>query len=517
MGVVLPEEYLKVAAVVLNLGLKSIRAIAFGANGEKLASAARPVHTVLRDEFIEQDPEEWWSRGVECLREVEQFTGPEVSMITVTASSACLVPVGTDGAPLRQAIMVSDRRAHREAEALGEVPEYAVISQQNASFAADPYFMVPKAMWYRAHEPELWQRTAYLLTPADFLVQRLCGVVATDPLNAEKYYAIDSQYPAALLDAVGIPQKLLPAIKQIGSELGTLTPAASAATRLSARTRVVLSTYDAICAFWGSGVSAIGDVADVSGTVTSVRALVQSALPPQERRVFSQSVPGIDAVVAGGSNNLGGGLIEWLKQTFYPGEELAYERIESEASKSAPSASGLLFLPYLLGERCPVWDTEARGVLLGLERHHSRGDIARAVLEGAAFSVKHILDTVSEHGFQFQRIRVSGGLARISLINQIKADVTGLPIEVVAEFETTALGAFILAGVGVGHFASLAEGSRIAKVREIILPDSERHDLYQEWFTLYLDSYKALRPLFRERLAFKERRLSRGVGRLENL
>lgn len=517
MGVVLPEEYLKVAAVVLNLGLKSIRAIAFGANGEKLASAARPVHTVLRDEFIEQDPDEWWTLGLECIKEIVQVTGPGVTMITVTASSACLVPVDASGRALCPAIMVSDRRATKEAEEIAQLPEYQDVSRSNASFAADPYFLLPKALWFKKYEPELWARTAYLLTPGDYLVKQLCGAVSTDPLNAEKFYATAGAYPMLLLERLGIPAKMLPEIRPIGEDVGSLTTEAAAASRLDRGTRVVLSTYDAICAFWGSGVSSVGDVADVSGTVTSVRALVSSALPISERRVFSQSMPGVQAVVAGGSNNLGGGLIEWLKQTFYPGEELAYQRIETEANESNPSAAGLLFLPYLLGERCPVWDTEARGVLFGLERHHVRGDISRAVLEGAAFSVRHILEVLQSHGHRFQRIRVSGGLARIALINQIKADVTGIPVEVVAEFETTALGAFILAGAGIGIFTSIEHGSRIAKVREIILPDATRQELYSDWFRVYTEIYGSLRPLFARRLQFKEQHLTRGVGRLENL
>lgn len=508
---------MKVAGVVLNLGLKSIRAIAFGEDGTKLASAARPIRTVLKDELIEQDPEEWWELGVHCLREIQQLTGSAVSMITVTASSACLVPTDGEGRVVRPAIMVSDRRAIAEANLIAGLPEFQAVSQLNASFAADPYFLIPKALWFKTNEPDLWARTTHLLTPADYLVMRLCGAIAIDPLNAEKFYAIDGRYPVALLEAAGIPLSMLPEIRAIGEDLGSLSIDAARATHLSTDTRVVLTTYDAICAFWGSGVSQVGDVADVSGTVTSVRALVGGALPASERRVFSQSMSGVDAVVAGGSNNLGGGLIEWLKQTFYPGEDLAYERIESEASQSAPSASGLLFLPYLLGERCPVWDTEARGILFGLERHHARSDISRAVLEGAAFSVRHILEALSSHGHSFSRIRVSGGLARIALINQIKADVTGVSVEVVAEFETTALGAFILAGVGTGLFPSIAAGGRLAKVREIILPDAGRRELYNDWFGIYLDTYETLKPMYSRRLNFRNRHLSRGIGRLENL
>jgi sugar (pentulose or hexulose) kinase len=505
------------AGIVLNLGLKSIRAIVFDATGRKLAMAARPVHTIIRDDWVEQDPAEWWTLAVECLREVQDFFGHGHPILTVTASSACLVPVDKNGTVLRRSIMVSDRRSIPQAARLGALSEFKALATRNPTFTADPYFMLPKAMWMMEMEPELWAKTAHLLTPADFLVQQLCGATVTDPLNAEKFYHTPDGYPSALLSRCGIDSRLLPKVVDIGTDLGAITTATAATTGLSPRSRVLVSTYDAICAFWGSGVASIGDVADVSGTVTSVRALVDIELPPSESRVFSQVTPGVAARVVGGSNNLGGGLIEWLKQSFYPGDELAYERMEHEAAECEPTARGLLFLPYLLGERCPVWDTEARGVLFGLERHHGRPDVARAVLESAAFSVQHILSILREHGASFTRLRVSGGLSRIAIVNRIKADVTQIPVEVVAEFETTALGAFVLAGTGARLFGSIEDASALVRVREVILPDTSRQALYAEWFDVFLETYRTLRPLFRTRSEFKRRHFVEGLARLENL
>jgi xylulokinase len=507
----------KAVAVVLNLGLKSIRAIAFGENGQKLVTASRPVQTLIRDEWVEQDANEWWLLACECLREVAEAGYARPDLMTVTASSACLVAVDAEGRVLRRVIMVSDRRARQESERIGNSRAFRDLVTANGSFTPDPYYLLPKSLWIQRNEPETWTRIRHLLTPADFLVMRLSGEVATDPLNAEKYYWTASGYPGALLQEFSIPEELLPPVRHVGTRLGTLIDSAASVVGLKAHTPIYLSTYDAICAFWGSGVSVAGDVADVSGTVTSVRALVASELPRAESRVFSQVMPGVSGCVAGGSNNLGGGLIEWLKQSFYPHDELAYERIEVEAASSAPTARGVLFLPYLLGERCPIWDTEARGVIFGLERHHGRADVARAVLESAAFSVQDILSTLAEHGSTFNRIRVSGGLARLGLVNRIKADVTGVPVEVVSEFETTALGAFILAGVGAGVFSSVSDAAGLVRVREVILPDRTNEAAYRDWFSMYRDTYKALRPMFARRAAYKTLHFLDGVDRLENL
>lgn len=517
MAVDLHGDIVKPAAVVLNLGLKSIRAIVFNVGGAKLAAASRAIQTTIRDEWVEQDPDEWWRLGCDCLREVNDFVGRPAPLLTVTASAACLVALDERGASVRRSIMVSDRRAVSQSAALAAMPEFQSVAARDATFTPDPYFLLPKAMWIRDEEPETWSSIRYLMTPADFLAFRLCGIAATDPLNAEKFYHDGNTYPTELLARLGIDAKTLPEVRPVGSLLGIPLSSVTECTGLTRQTAVHVSTYDAICAFWGSGVAELGDVADVSGTVTSVRALIDRPPPSSESRVFSQSMEGMTTCVAGGSNNLGGGLIEWLKQSFYPNEPLAYEQLESDAARSMTTAGGLLFLPYLLGERCPIWDTEARGVLFGLERHHSRGDVSRAVLESAAFSVRHILSVLTEHGASLKRIRVSGGLARISLVNKIKADVTGLPVEVVAEFETTALGAFILAGTGAGIFGSIAEGATLCKVREVILPDAAMTRIYDDWFGVFLETYAALRPMFTRRAEFKAKHFLESVDRLENL
>lgn len=507
--------------LVLNLGLKSIRAIVFSVEGRKLATSSRPIHTYLRDTWIEQDPQEWWVKGIQCVHEaLDQLGNREVAFITVSASAACLVPVDAAGVALRRAIMVSDRRSAEVAEKLADLPSFRALQALNPTFVADAYFLAPKAVWIREHEPDVFERTRWLMTPADFLVHRLTGVAVTDPLNAEKFFFdLDaSTYPSTFLSDAGLDVATLPPVANIGECIGQLTPSAANALGLTPKTSVILSTYDAICAFWGSGVREHGDVADVSGTVTSVRAL--SAEPIQsegERRVFSQYMPSAGMYMIGGSNNLGGGLIEWLKQSFYAADHAPYAAMEEEAEASGPAARGLLFLPYLLGERCPIWDPNARGVFFGLERQHHRGDFARAVFESAAFSVAHILQAIAESKVRPKRLRVSGGLARLRLISAIKSDLTGLETEVLAEFETTALGAFMIAATGAGFFTSLREAAQLARVREVIIPDKARGEGYAEWFALYLRLYDSLRDLFAERQSLFVRHRLGGVERLENL
>lgn len=414
--------------------------------------------------------------------------------------------------------MVSDRRATAEAAEIAATASFKRVHAEQPSMTADPYYMIPKALWVKRNEPDVWDETAQLLTPADFLLGWLTGTYATDPLNAEKYYHTSADgYPSDLLNEIGIDKAMLPAVLPIGTRLGNVTAAAAAACGLHTSTQVHLATYDAICAFWGSGVSREGDVADVSGTVTSVRALVRDPLPRTERRIFSQELPHTPLFVSGGSNNLGGGLIEWLKQSFYGSDDLAYQRMEDEARAVRACADGVLFLPYLLGERAPLWDSTARGVLFGLERQHGRKEISRAVLESAAFSVEDILRVIREYHPTLRTIRVSGGLARIPLVNEIKADVTGLPVEVTSEFETTAVGAWVLAGIGAGEFGSEEDSRQLVHVRETVSPDARRHDQYANWFDVYKETYASLRQAFKLREDFISMHPAPALDRLQNL
>lgn len=205
--------------------------------------------------------------------------------------------------------------------------------------------------------------------------------------------------------------------------------------------------------------------------------------------------------IAGGSNNLGGGLVEWVKQCYYINEKYPYELMEKDAGESSIGAGGLIFLPYLLGERAPLWDYNARGVFFGLERTHTRKEMTRAVFESTGFIDLDMIHALEEQGVGVDTIRVSGGLARINLVSQIKADVTGKEVHVLSEFETTASEAAVIAFCGQQVFSSLHEAAEaFAKVRMVIRPDRKNHEQYLRIYGLYKETYESLRGLFPKRM-----------------
>ena len=501
--------------LVLNLGLKSIRAIIFDTEGKKIKSSALPVNTFLKGNNVEQDPNEWLEKGLSVIHDVlfDSEIRKKVAYITITSSSSCLVPIDKEGNSSYNCLMVSDKRAKEESE---EVIASSWFKNQESPPKCNESMMIPKALWLAKNEPDTYRQTFKLLSPNDFWVNFFTGEVLTDPLNAEKFFYSDDDksYPKELLTEVGLGEHLLPDVVPIGSCTNSIKAEVANRLKLSDNVKVVISTYDAICAFWGSGADAIGSTCEVSGTVTSLRYLMGEKHSFDS--LFTQYSGLEDFYLVGGSNNLGGGLIEWTKQAFFSDEKYPYEAMENEAKKSSVGADGLLFLPYLMGERAPIWNDLARGVFFGLERQHTRIEFVRSVFESTAYSVRTILEVI-EDKFNIDRIRVSGGLTRIPLINQIKADILNKEIHVCEEFETTALGALMVSLLSIDKGLNIRDVSKISKVREIIIPNKNNLEVYNSQFELFKNVYQNLIPSFEKRSEIRERSGIQFKERIENL
>lgn len=471
---------------VINLGLKSIRLCLLDEQAHILFKASHPVHTVVFGLAVEQDGEEWWSLCVRLFDEARSAGFPlqKVRGLTVSASASCLACISENGALLRPVMMVSDRRHHAVS-----TPRISDMRQ--------------RLLWLKENEPDVYQLARHFFSPNDYLIFRLTGLAVTDSLNAMKFAAHAEEHPYAGMDPRDV--RRLPEIKPVGAPVGTVNKVASSQLGISADAEVRLASYDAIVSVAGSGASESGDACDVSGTVTSVRMVSHARSSHAEGKVATQFMPCFGHNYIGGSTNLGGGLVEWLKATFYDGASHPYEQIVADAEEVAPGASRLIFLPYLLGERAPLWDPDARGVFFGLERSHGRRHFARATIEAAAFLARSIVDEIATvHGAQPGRMRLSGGLCRLGVANRIKADVLGMPVEVVAEFESTVVGAFLLAfqeRLAAGQpLAELVK--RSVRVRDIVLPDPEATAIYREKYAMFRDVYSALRPEFRKLQSF---------------
>lgn len=510
----------KKTILVLNMGMKSIRSIIFDEDGNKLASAAVPIITSLTGECVTQVPEEWWEKACGVIRETVTDAGNiSVDYLTVTSSSSCLVCVDKNGKALLPCMMVSDKRAKAESDTVSKMPAFAELKEKSG-LGMDASLLIPKALWVKNHEKEIYDNTDKFLAPNDYLILKFTGRYVTDYMNAHKWHydMENKRYPFELLEKVGIGLDLLPEVANPGDCIGKVSQKAAQETGLTTKTAVIISTYDAICSFVGSGVLEEGEAGDVSGTVTVFRAVSgqKRVIPTDKIQQIPYYEGGIHII--GGSNNLGGGLIEWVKQCYYQNEMLPYELMEKDAGDASLGAGGVIFLPYLLGERAPIWDSSARGVFFGLERMHTRKEMTRAVFESTGFIDLDMISAIEETGLKINKIRLSGGLARLNLISQIKADITGKEVEVLSEFETTATGAAMIALFGQGIYSSLQEAAeKFVRVRMIIRPDPKNNEKYRELYQLYKETYSTLKPLFPKRMRLTEKLYSKKRIRIENL
>lgn len=506
--------------LVLNMGMKSIRSIIFDSEGSKITSSSLPIETSLSGECVTQNPHEWWEKAKTVIKEtIADAVGIKIDFLTVTTSSSCLVYVDRKGEALAPCMMVSDKRAIYESNFLKENDLFKDVKKA-AGLDMDPSLMLPKALWVKNNQRELFDKTYKFLAPNDYLLAKFTGRYVTDYMNAQKWHydTEKKEFQRALLRDIGILPEMLPEVVTPGTYIGNISEMAAKETGLSKEVKVIASTYDAICSFIGSGVSKEGEASDVSGTVTVFRAATGQEIVRELTRI--QQIPYYegDINIVGGSNNLGGGLIEWVKQCYYQNETFPYELMEKDAGEASLGAGGIIFLPYLLGERAPIWDYNARGVFFGLERMHTRKEMTRAVFESTGFIDLDMIAAIEETGIKINSIRLSGGLARLNLISQIKADITGREVLVLSEFETTATGAAMIALFGQKVYTSLDEAAGyFAKVRMIIRPDDRNHAKYQQLYELYKETYQTLKPLFPKRIELTERLYRKKRVKIENL
>lgn len=489
--------------LVINLGLRSIRTILFDQQANILEKNWYPVQTVMHKDIVEQNPQEWWSLAEQLLHEVlskKQEYRDNLVSITVTSSACCLVVTDNEFKPLTDSLIVSDKRAQKEAQDLKDNPLFVSLFD-NPNFLAVPSFMIPKVLWLRKHNASLFKKAAYYMGSNDFLIAKLTGKVVSDPLNAEKwYYDISKkQYSPDILKYAGLKLSQLPKVVPSGTDVGPLLPHLRKALKLSSNVQVTLSTYDAICAFFGSGVSGEGDAANVCGTVSSVRVLTTKNVK-LNGGILTQKYNKYKII--GGSNNIDGGLLEWSKNMFYGDsypEKYVYKIMEDEAEGSSVGSRGIFFTPYIVGERLPFFDSVTRGIFFGLERFHTRADIIRSIFEASSYMVHDIIESIETSGIKVGDLRMSGGLTRNKIACKIRADITGKTVKVMDEVETTSMGALFIVLLSKGLISRFKQAGDLLIVRETYHPDAKKHQVYKKLFGLFKKIYNHNKILMDER------------------
>jgi xylulokinase len=366
-----------------------------------------------------------------------------------------LVMLDAAGEVVRPALIWCDQRTEAECRAINE----RVGAKRLIDLVANPAltgFTLPKIWWVRAHEPENWSRVRSVMLPKDYVRFRLTGAQATDVADASgtlMFDVVNRRWSAEMLQASDLRAEILPEVFESPEITGRVSRDGAAASGLQEGTPVVAGGGDQAAGAVGMGIVEPGNVSATIGTSGVVFAATSSPVVEPKGRIhtFCHAVPGRWHVM--GVTQGAGLSLRWFRDQF--GGGASYDALMKEASTAPPGAYGLLWAPYLMGERTPHLDPNARGALVGLTAQHTRAHVIRAILEGVAFSLRDTFTIFRELGVPVKSIRLGGGGARSGLWQQIQADIYGMPVELVAADEGAAYGAALLAGVGAGVWPSV--------------------------------------------------------------
>ena len=455
---------------------------------------------VPRPLWSEQDPELWWDGAVTAIRSVIATTGvpaDEVVAIGLTGQMHGAVLLDAAGDVLRPAILWNDQRTATECDAIRDAlgPERLIAITGNDALTG---FTAPKLVWVRDHEPDIWRRIAHVLLPKDYLRLRLTGEYALDKADGAGTLLFDlaaRDWSTEVLDALRIEPAWMPPTWEGPEITGAVTAAAAAATGLRAGTPVVAGGGDQSANAVGVGAVTAGTMALSLGTSGVVFATTDRPLYEPHGRVhaFCHAVPGrwhLMSVMLSA-----GGSLRWFRDAIVPGVEFG-DLVDAAAEVPAGSG-GLLFLPYLSGERSPHPDPLARGAFVGLTLTHDLRHLTRAVLEGVAFGLRDGLDLMIEAGTPVpDQIRASGGGTESPLWRQILADVLGAEIATVSTSEGAAYGAGVLAAVGAGWYPSVEAASAALVTATPVASPGPDTEAYRDAHAIYRELYPALAPTF---------------------
>jgi xylulokinase len=477
----------------LDVGTGGARAVAVDESGEIVAEASSeyPLHSP-HPGWTEQDPADWWEGAKEIIRKVATDAGEQVAGIGLTGQMHGSVFLDSSDAVIRPALLWNDQRTHRQCEQITG----AVGNERLISIAGNPAltgFQAPKIVWLREEEPDNFGRISHVLLPKDYVRLQLTGEYATDASDAAGTLLLDMRtrdWSDEILDALEIPQGWMPEVYEGPESTGVLRESVAEELGLAQGIPVAAGGGDNAAAAVGTGIVGPGLVNSSVGTSGVLFAHASDFNPDPSGRLhaFCHAVPGAYHLM--GVTLSAGGSLSWWRETL--GGD--YDELVEAASGVQAGSEGLVFLPYLSGERTPHLDPKARGAFFGLTSRHGVEHMTRAVMEGVIFSLRDSLQIMRGLGVPVEDVRATGGGARSDLWRQLQADIYGTPIRRTVADEGPAYGAALLTGMASGTYADVDEAVSVVKLREEITePDTDRAKIYEEHYEVYRSLYPATR------------------------
>ena len=427
--------------------------------------------------------------------------------VGVDGQSWSAIPVDTRGNVLCPTPLWMDTRARDQCRRLEERLGRERIFTCSGN-PLSPSYTLPKVLWYKERTPQVYERAEKILSSNGYLVFRLTGALTQDKSQGYGwacYQVGENRWDRDLCREMGVDPRLLPEIVSCSQVVGTVTEQAARETGLLPGTPVAAGGLDAACGTLGAGVIHPGETQEQGGQAGGMSICLDRA-QPDPRLILSAHVVEDRWLLQGGTVG-GGGALNWFEREFAAAERAAaqeqggssFQQLDREAEAVPPGCQGLVFLPYLAGERSPLWDIHAKGVYYGIDFSKTRAHFARACMEGVAYSLRHNLEVAQEAGASAGTLRAMGGAANSRLWTQIKADITGKAIQVPASDAATSLGAALLAGVGVGAYGDFDQAvAATVRVTREHTPNPEHRQAYEQGYRLYRQLYEDLKDTMRK-------------------
>jgi xylulokinase len=493
-----------------DLGTSGNKATLFSEEGALIGSAVYAYDTdYFNETWVEQDPADWWRAVCETSRALIAETGVANTDIEVVSFSGqmmgCLC-VDRSGAPLRKSIIWADQRAQAQQRAREEkIPLrafYGIVGHRNAAS-----YGLQKLMWVRDNEPEIYRATYKTLNAKDYIVMKLTGEFYTEPSDASSNACVDLKtldWSQELIEYAGVDFDKFPKIVPSTFVAGGVTAAAAAPPGLAEGTRVVMGGGDGVCANVGAGSVRPGKSFSYIGSSAWIATTSEKPVLDEAMRTvtWAHIVPGLYA--PNGTMQSAGGAYAWLKDQVcrvenFEAQRLGlspYQLIDAEIAESPVGANGVVFLPYLLGERAPRWNVDARGAFVGLKMENQRRDMLRSVLEGVTMNLSVILDILRRH-IPIDEILVIGGGAKGAVWRQMMADIYDARILAPVRLEeATSMGAAVTGGVGAGLFRDFDAIDKFIQIKYVSQPIPKNVAAYKPVKETFELCYQSLLPVY---------------------
>jgi len=496
----------------IDAGTTAIKVVLFDTSGRvKGLSRQEYMLDTPNDTICELDPEVYWQATVKGIKKVvaeSKVKTRSIKAMAISSQGETIIPVDKNGHALRKAIVWLDNRSLKEAEILkaefGEKQLHLITGQPEIV----PTWPATRILWLKYHEPHTFRKVYKYLLVEDYILNRLTGSFYTEESLVSSSLLFDIQkkrwwFP--MLSFLGISEGNLPEVLPSGKPIGRITRSTAELTGLSEETLVVTGAYDHAAGAIGSGNISTGMVSETTGAALAVCITLDKPICKSGIKIPCQCHAIQNKYFLLPYGQTAGMVLKWFKDVFcqeeavlsYRKKKDVYDLLTQKARQVPPGCGGLIMLPYLMGAGSPEFNPKAKGVFFGISLSTQKAYFVRAIMEAVAYMLKKNIDLVKEMGLKVEEIRSIGGGAKSNLWNQIKADVTGLPVITLVGEESPSLGVAILAGTGCGLFKDVEEGChRMVRVKDKFFPDHKKAGIYLSSYKKYVELYNRLEEIW---------------------